>query len=258
MPTSADEKAEAERIQAERREYVKNIGIEYRFGCYEEKRADSCQLLAEYMEAIELNTKGAFSLFKTNCEQKKYPKSCYKYAMYLLAGKECEPSLKKMIEPLETACQANIPGACRYLSLVYWNGEKDRPADSAKAEKYMKKWCFLCYRINLACELEDAQACWLLSTWFMGPMTKFITTSSGKTEDKSALGQLPRRMDLALKYGIRACDLQVPESCANVGRMYKIGDGVSKDPEKAKEYLDKAKEIMLNIKQRDAQPGFTG
>lgn len=35
MPTSADEKAEAERIQAERREYVKNIGIEYRFGCYE-------------------------------------------------------------------------------------------------------------------------------------------------------------------------------------------------------------------------------
>lgn len=41
-------------------------------------------------------------------------------------------------------------------------------------------------------------------------------------------------------------------------RMYKIGDGVSKDPEKAKEYLDKAKEIMLNIKQRDAQPGFTG
>uniref|UniRef100_A0A914RAP0 Uncharacterized protein n=1 Tax=Parascaris equorum TaxID=6256 RepID=A0A914RAP0_PAREQ len=145
MSTNVDEKAEAERIQAERREYVKNIGIEYRFGCYEEKRADSCHLLAEYMEAIELNTKGAFNLFKTNCEQKKYPKSCYKYAMYILAGKG-PPSLKKMIEPLETACQANIP----------------------------------------ACELEDAQACWLLSTWFMGPTTKFITTSSGKTEVSSS------------------------------------------------------------------------
>lgn len=27
--------AEAQRIQEERKEYVKNIGIEYRFGCYE-------------------------------------------------------------------------------------------------------------------------------------------------------------------------------------------------------------------------------
>lgn len=29
------DREEAEREQAERREYVKNLGIEYRFGCYE-------------------------------------------------------------------------------------------------------------------------------------------------------------------------------------------------------------------------------
>lgn len=28
-------KEELEQVQAERREYVKNIGIEYRYGCYE-------------------------------------------------------------------------------------------------------------------------------------------------------------------------------------------------------------------------------
>lgn len=78
---------EAKKIQEERKEYVKNIGIEYRFGCYEEKRADSCQLLGEYMEAIEQNFKAAYTLFKTNCEERKYPKSCYKYGMYLLTGK---------------------------------------------------------------------------------------------------------------------------------------------------------------------------
>ncbi|VDK20756.1 unnamed protein product [Anisakis simplex] len=248
MTSEDDARAEAERIQAERREYVKNIGIEYRFGCYEEKRPESCQLLAEYMEAIEKNTKAAFQLFKSNCDQYDYPKSCYKYAMYLLAGKECEPSLKKMIEPLEKACEANIPGACRYLSLVYWNGEPDRVADSEKAEKFMKK----------ACELEDSQACWLLSTWFMGPTQKFVHASPVKNEDKSRIGQLPRRMDLALEYGIRACDLQVPQSCANVGRMYKLGDGIDKDPDKAKEFLEKAKAIMTSIKERDQQTGFTG
>lgn len=29
------DREEMEREQAERREYVKNLGIEYRFGCYE-------------------------------------------------------------------------------------------------------------------------------------------------------------------------------------------------------------------------------
>lgn len=54
---------------------------------FQEKRADSCHLLAEYMEALEQNFKGAYTLFKQNCEERKYPKSCYKYGMYLLAGK---------------------------------------------------------------------------------------------------------------------------------------------------------------------------
>ncbi|TKR95532.1 hypothetical protein L596_009686 [Steinernema carpocapsae] len=160
---------EADREQAERREYVKNIGIEYRFGCYEEKRPDSCQLLAEYMESIDQNKKAAFQLFKANCENRKYPKSCFKYAMYLLSGTECEPSLSKMIDPLKIACDAKIPQGCRYLSLVHWNGEKDRKPDSELAREYMQK----------ACELEDGEACWLLSTWFMGPQAKFQTGKGG-------------------------------------------------------------------------------
>lgn len=96
---------EAERAQKERQEYVKNIGIEYRFGCYEvrktcavfhflqEKRGDSCHLLGEYMEAIEQNFKTALILFKQNCEERKYPKSCFKYGMYILAGKGLQNSL---------------------------------------------------------------------------------------------------------------------------------------------------------------------
>ncbi|KAK0422841.1 hypothetical protein QR680_007819 [Steinernema hermaphroditum] len=243
------DKEEADREQAERREYVKNIGIEYRFGCYEEKRADSCQLLAEYFEAMEQNAKAAFALFKANCENRKYPKSCFKYAMYLLAGKECEPSLKKMLEPLQVACEANIPQGCRYLSLVNWNGEEGRKPNSELAEKYMKR----------ACDLEDGEACWLLSTWYMGPQTKFQMGKKGSKEmDKTNLGSLERNMEKALEYAIRACDLDVAQSCANAGRMFKIGDGVPHDPDRAKAYLDKAKDIMENIKRRDSTTGFTG
>ncbi|GMS84460.1 hypothetical protein PENTCL1PPCAC_6635, partial [Pristionchus entomophagus] len=241
---------EMEKEQAERREYVKNLGIEYRFGCYEEKRADSCHLLGEYMEALEQNAKGAYTLFRQNCLQKEYSKSCYKYAMYVLAGKECTPSLKEMKKPLEIACDANIPKACRYLSLVNWNEEKDKPIDVIAAEKYMKK----------ACALEDAEACWLLSTWYMGNRTKFKTAKDGekKKVDDSRIGHLERDMQKSVEYGIKACDYDIPQSCANVARMFKIGDGIPKDDEKAKLYADKTKELIDILKKKDTDTGFTG
>ncbi|PAV89896.1 hypothetical protein WR25_15213 [Diploscapter pachys] len=236
--------------QAERREYVKNIGIEYRYGCYEEKRADSCQLLAEYMETFELNSKGAFALYKKNCEERKWPRSCYKLAMYILAGKEAEPNLKAMVEPLKIACDANIAQGCRFLSLVHWNGEKDRPVDSQKAEQFMKK----------ACDLEDGDACWLLSTWYMGNKEKFKTTAMGAPKEisRDGLGTLERDMMKSLEYGRRACEFHIPQSCINVARMYKLGDGVPKNLDEAHKYAEKAKEYIEALKSGDHRPDFTG
>ncbi|KAL3994825.1 Sel1 repeat family protein [Acanthocheilonema viteae] len=236
-----------EREQAERREYVKNIGIEYRFGCYEEKRPEMCQLLGEYMEAIDQNFKAAYNIFKTNCEEKGFPRSCFKYAMYLLAGRECEPSRKKMIEPLEKSCEANMPKGCRFLSLVHWNGEKDRKPNSELAEKYMKK----------ACDLEDAEACWLLSTWYIGRDAEFVTLGATKSKHSSHLGELPRNIDLAIKYGIRACDFGCFQSCGNVSRLYSLGDGIERDPVKAKLYLNKTKEAYKRAVSGD-KVDFTG
>lgn len=53
----------------------------------QEKEPEACQYLGEYMEAIEKNMKGAYELFRKNCLEHKFPKSCYKYAMYRLMGK---------------------------------------------------------------------------------------------------------------------------------------------------------------------------
>ncbi|KAH7718081.1 Protein ZK20.4 a [Aphelenchoides avenae] len=250
MTSLSDLKENIVKEQEERLEYVKNIGIEYRFGCYEEKRADSCHLLAEYMEAIEQNSKIAYHLFKENCDARKYAKSCYKYATYLLAGKECEPSLSAMIKPLEISCAANQPRGCRMLALVHWNGEPGRPANSKLAEKYMKK----------ACELEDAEACWLLSTWYMGPDTKMklATGATQKEIPKDRLGSLPRNMEKAIEYGKIACDLAEFRSCANVARIYKLGDGVPKDLDKAKEFSDRAKQFADSLRRGDSSAGFTG
>lgn len=86
MP-KAEVSPEFEAEQNERKEYVKNIGIEYRYGCYEEKKPDTCHVLGEYLEAIDQAFSKALTVFRDNCETRKFPKSCYKYSMYLLQGK---------------------------------------------------------------------------------------------------------------------------------------------------------------------------
>lgn len=35
------------------------------------------------------------------------------------------------------------------------------------------------YMKSRACDLEDGDACWLLSTWYMGNKEKFKTTAMG-------------------------------------------------------------------------------
>lgn len=77
---------------------------------------------------------------------------------------------------------------CRYLSLVHWNGEKHRPADSQKAEMYMKKrvkanvstiidqfpfvkalWSQICNKWSIpgrvSWRTERRVGCWAHGTW---------------------------------------------------------------------------------------------
>ena len=87
-----------------------------------------------------------------------------------------------------------------------------------------------------ACDLEDGEACWLLSTWYMGDKTHFKTMAQGENKvgmiytsylsftprlqkmDDSKIGKLERDMNKSLQYAIRACDYDIPQSCANVAR----------------------------------------
>ncbi|CAK5011673.1 unnamed protein product [Meloidogyne enterolobii] len=243
-----------EEVQKERAEYVQNIGIEYRYGCYEEKQPESCQLLGEYFEAIEKKYDEAFKLFAENCEKRKWPRSCYKYATYCLAGKATEPSYEKAFPPLEIACNGNIPKACKRLSQLYWmaaSAPNNQP-NTSKAVELMKK----------SCELEDYQSCWTLSNWYLGPDAKFakIKTKRGITRETNIgeTGSIEKDANKALEYGLIACDNgNVLEACSNVARMYYIGDGIPKDIEKAKHYKERAKELKLMLR-KGWTPGLTG
>ncbi|KAF7637549.1 hypothetical protein Mgra_00003067 [Meloidogyne graminicola] len=227
-----------EEMQQERREYVQNIGIEYRYGCYEEKQPEACQLLGEYFEAIEKKPEEAFNLFAKNCKENKWPRSCFKYATYCLAGRGTEPSYEKAFSPLEIACNGNIPKACRRLSQLYWmsnSAPKGQP-NTSKAVELMRK----------SCELEDYQSCWILSTWYLGSDAKFSKrkTKRGISREPENIetGSISKDAEKALEYGLIACDRgNVVQACQNVARMYYIGDDIPKDEEKYKKFL-----IFLN------------
>ncbi|VDM71763.1 unnamed protein product [Strongylus vulgaris] len=94
----------------------------------------------------------------------------------------------------------------------------------------------------------------------MGNKERFRTgpTEGNQEVDRTSLGSLDRDMYKALKYGIKACELDVPQSCANVARMYKLGDGIEQNMDQAKKYIDRAREIVEELKSRENIPAFTG
>ena len=94
--------------EEETQEYLDNLGTEYRFGCYSEKNpkgirlqyskchscisklsnnfVSACQLLGEFMEAINRDFEKAFKLFESNCLINSFGPSCNKAGFYLVSG----------------------------------------------------------------------------------------------------------------------------------------------------------------------------
>lgn len=103
------------------------------------------------------------------------------------------------------------------------------------AEEYMRQ----------ACHLNDSEACWTLSTWYMGSEVKFKNHSS----KNKRTGELKRDTNKAIEYAIRACEADVLPACINLARIFKLGDGVPKNQDREKEFVEKSKLIQKNIKE---------
>ena len=69
------------------KEYLENLGIEYRFGCYREKDPTACHLLGDYLEAIKADQKKALGVYEINCNDYNHAHSCHKVGSYKLLGR---------------------------------------------------------------------------------------------------------------------------------------------------------------------------
>uniref|UniRef100_A0A5S6Q9Y4 Uncharacterized protein n=1 Tax=Trichuris muris TaxID=70415 RepID=A0A5S6Q9Y4_TRIMR len=214
--------------QEEAEAYVKNLYAEYMFSCYDQKNAEGCHLLGDYYEAILLDNRKAFELYKENCETRQYPRSCYKYGKHLLNGKCTQPQFcvfnsgitkrddSKAFEVLRSSCEANWPLACPPCAFLLLSRKTRTTEDVQAAFNYMEK----------ACKLEHPHACsWLnlrYSTGYMG---------------------ISQNLEKAFQYAMQACRYGLPSACEKVSDCYFNGRGVSKDPLNGEKYAQLAKEM---------------
>uniref|UniRef100_A0A8D8WP42 Cytochrome c oxidase assembly factor 7 homolog n=2 Tax=Cacopsylla melanoneura TaxID=428564 RepID=A0A8D8WP42_9HEMI len=100
--------------EKETKEYIKNLGIEYRFGCYSEKNPEACHLLGDYLDAIQKDMEKAMKVYKANCDDAAYPRSCFQYGRLLMRDKNITEQEKLDVAPsyFEKGCEGNHPESC--------------------------------------------------------------------------------------------------------------------------------------------------
>lgn len=239
--------------ESEVKEYLKNLGIEYRFGCYSEKKPEVCHLLADYLESIKKDYEKAGKVYKTNCDEYKYGKSCQKFATYSLLGKGCKKAdYPQAYEYFDKGCKLDESDCClnQGLLLVTNNTQFGLKPDILKGMEVLEK----------ACSAKNANACYYLSGMYIAGVRKM--ESQSKPTDKLTKDdfQIQKNMEKAFQYALQGCNLGNMYSCANLSQMYSKGDGVEKNPELATKYKNMALEMqqeLQNAKTLQFQQGLS-
>ncbi|XP_073449603.1 cytochrome c oxidase assembly factor 7 [Aquarana catesbeiana] len=207
--------------EEEVKEYLDNLGVEYHYACYKEKQPDGCHRLAEYLENIKKDFVATAKVLKHNCEENGQSESCFKLGAYHITGKGGVPlDLQAAYNCFLKSC---IKGgrksldSCHNVGLLLQDGHvNDKKPDPVAARDYYTK----------ACDGNFSASCFNLSAMYL-----------------QGTPELPKDMSKALHYSERACKLGHVWACANASRMYKLGDGVSKDGVKAESLKNRAKEL---------------
>ncbi|XP_055337713.1 cytochrome c oxidase assembly factor 7 homolog [Paramacrobiotus metropolitanus] len=212
-------------------EYLNNLGIEYRFQCYSERRPDGCHRLGEFLEAVRNDYEKAAVVFQQNCDANNFTKSCFKFANYKIVGRGCTSDRQLALQYHKQACAGGHPVGC-YQAGVLQLGEHGLERNLPEARKYL----------HLGCEKDDSESCFLLSTNYLNAQRDDAHPVNAEDDAK------------AFYYTKRACDLNHMYACANLHQMYKKAIGCGADEEAAR--MAKKKAIALRDLYRPGAPSI--
>lgn len=95
----------------------------------------ACHLLGDYLESVKKDFEKAGKVYKNNCDDHSYAKSCLKYANFLLLGKgEVKEDYESSYKYFDKACGLNEADACFHqgLLLVTSSNKTKQPEDVLK------------------------------------------------------------------------------------------------------------------------------
>ncbi|CAG9809728.1 unnamed protein product [Chironomus riparius] len=234
------------------KEYVEKLGIEYRFGCYSEKKPDVCHLLGDYLESIKKDFEKAGKVFRSNCDDYGYAKSCLKFGHYSFLGKGKASSVdkgdaKQAFQYYTKGCELNDADCCLHSGLIMIS--KTKPAiierDITKGMEALTK----------SCKLNNGTACFYLSGMYISGVYKNDDAKKTTTPDPSEFA-VQKDMKKAFDFATKACELDNIYACANLSQMYMKGDGIERNEKKAEQFKKKALEMQEALKKQQAELKF--
>ncbi|XP_075229248.1 cytochrome c oxidase assembly factor 7 [Lycorma delicatula] len=209
------------------KEFLENLAIEYRFGCFHEKKPEVCHLLGDYFEAISQNFKKALTIYKNNCDENNFGHSCFKAGAYYMQGKGLEGYNDNVaMKYFKRGCELGYFPSCYRAGLLHMNSEDERVRDYTQGMAYYEK----------ACNNDIREGCFDLSVLYI----------SGDKEKS-----IPKDMTKSAYYSKKACELQNMYACANLSRMYKLGDGVEQNIELSNKYKAIATDMQDQINRKE-------
>lgn len=233
------------------KEYLEKLGIEYRFGCYSEKKPEVCHLLGDYLEGIKKDFEKASKVYKSNCDDYGYAKSCYKFGNYSFLGKGKSGSKgdpQQAYTYYEKGCGLDDAESCLHsgLLLVSRAMPKQISRNVPKGVEFLTK----------SCEMNNATACFYLSGMHISGVQKQAETKNPAESNKTSEYIIHKDMKKAFDFAYKACELKNMYACANLSQMYARGDGTEKNEENAEKFRKMALDMQEELKKQQSTLGF--
>jgi len=200
--------------EAQAKEYLDQVGVEYRFQCFSEGRPDGCHRLADYLEAFKHEYDKARKLYAKNCDENHYGISCFKLGNYCFLGRACTQDFLAAFDAYRRGCAYGNGASCYNAALLMEDGrgKSDGSKDFVAAAELLR----------IGCKANDMPACFRLSNYY-------ITGKEGVEPD----------MKQAFIYAKMACDKDHILACHNLTLMYAQGKGTEQNQKLADFYKKK-------------------
>lgn len=215
-----------------------------------------CHLLGDYLESIKKDFEKASKVYRSNCDDYGYGKSCLKFGHYSFLGKG-KASTNEKGDPkqaqkyYERGCELKDADCCLHSGLLMVSKSMTSTIERDVAKGFES--------LSKSCKMDNGTACFYLSGMHISGVLKkenIGATSATAPPPDSSEFLVQKDMKKAFDFAARACELNNMYACANLAQMYMRGDGTEKNEKKAEQFKKKAMDMQEEMRKQQSELKF--